>query len=114
MRLLLDTHVVVWWLEDHPRLSSDIANLLLSEPDVFVSSASIWEIAVKQALGKLAGPEDLPERVLAGQFPVLDITARHGIAAARLPHHHRDPFDRILVAPGAVEEIPLATPARHW
>ena len=109
MRLLLDTHVVLWWLDDDPRLSGDVANLLLSEPDVFVSSASIWEIAVKQALGKLEGPEDLPERVLAAQFSVLDITAHHGIAAARLPPHHRDAFDRILVAQAAIEGLTIVT-----
>jgi PIN domain nuclease of toxin-antitoxin system len=109
MKLLLDTHVVLWWLDDDPRLSSDVANVLLSEPDVFVSSASIWEIAIKQALGKLEGPEDLPERVLTAQFSVLDITARHAIAAARLPPHHRDPFDRVIVAQAAVEGLTIAT-----
>jgi PIN domain nuclease of toxin-antitoxin system len=113
MRLLLDTHVVLWWLEDHPRLSGHVADLLLSETDVFVSSASVWEIAVKQALGRLQGPEDLPEQVLAAQFAVLDITARHGIAAARLPLHHRDPFDRILVAQAVGEGLTIATADRH-
>ena len=113
MRLLLDTHVLLWWIDDDPRLSSDLAPLLRSEPDVFVSSASIWEIAVKQALGKLEAPEDLAERALAAQFPVLDITDRHGIAAARLPLHHRDPFDRILVAQTITEDLTLVTRDRQ-
>jgi PIN domain nuclease of toxin-antitoxin system len=113
MRLLLDTHVVLWWIEDDPRLSSDVAALLRSEPDVFVSSASIWEIAIKQVLGKLEGPGDLPERSLTAQFPVLDMTARHGIVAARLPLHHGDPFDRMLVAQAITEELTLVTRDRR-
>jgi PIN domain nuclease of toxin-antitoxin system len=113
MSLLLDTHVVLWWLADDPRLHESARALIRSEPDVFVSSATVWEIAVKQAVGKLEGPEDLPEQVLAAQFAVLDITARHGIAAARLPPHHRDPFDRILVAQAGVERLTLATSDRN-
>jgi PIN domain nuclease of toxin-antitoxin system len=113
VRLLLDTHVVLWWVDGSPRISSEIADLLLAEPDVFVSSASVWEIAVEQALGKLEGPEDLPERVLAAQFPVLDMTGRHGIAAARLPPHHRDPFDRMLIAQATVEGLTLVTADRQ-
>jgi len=113
MRLLLDTHVVLWWIEDDPRLSSDVAALLRSEPDVFVSSASIWEIAIKQVLGKLEGPGDLPERALTAQFPVLHMTARHGIVAARLPLHHGDPFDRMLVAQAISEDLTLVTRDRR-
>jgi PIN domain nuclease of toxin-antitoxin system len=113
MRLLIDTHVLVWWIADDPRLPGDIAGVLAFEPDVFVSSASIWEIAVKQALGKLEGPEDLPELALASQFPVLDMTARHAIAAARLPPHHRDPFDRMLIAQATLEDLTLVTADRQ-
>src|SRR4051794_35976621 len=113
MRLLLDTHVLLWWIDDNPRLPDEVASLLMSESDVFVSSASIWEIAVKQALGKLEGPEDLPERALEAQFSVLDMPARHGIAAARLPPHHRDPFDRMLMAQATLEELTLVTADRQ-
>ena len=113
MRLLLDTHVLLWWIDDSPRLPAGVDDLLTSEPDVFVSSASIWEITVKQVLGKLEGPPDLPERAAAAQFPVLDMTARHGIAAGRLPMLHRDPFDRMMIAQALVEGLTLVTADRQ-
>src|SRR5438093_8868214 len=98
MSLLLDTHVVLWWLTDDPTLSADIKARLDHEPDVYVSCATIWEVATKQAIGKLKAPADLPERVRDSGFRPLPITADHAIAAARLPLVHRDPFDRMLIA----------------
>ena len=83
--------------------------LLDTEPAVYVSAVSPWEIAVKQPLGKLEGPEDLAERVRDGQFTGLPITAGHGVRAGRLPAHHRDPFDRILVAQAQIEGMTLVT-----
>lgn len=109
MRLLLDTHVVLWWLDDSPELSGDIKDLLDTEPAVYVSAVSAWEIAIKQSLGKLDGPEDLAERVRDSQFTSLPITAGHGVRAGRLPVHHRDPFDRILVAQAQTEGMTLLT-----
>lgn len=109
MRLLLDTHVVLWWLSDSEELSDRVKELLDTEPSVFVSAVTPWEIAVKQSLGKLAGPEDLAERVRDSQFANLSITAGHGVRAGRLPAHHRDPFDRILVAQAQVEGMTLVT-----
>jgi PIN domain nuclease of toxin-antitoxin system len=109
MRLLLDTHVVLWWLDDSLELSAEIKDLLDTEPAVYVSAVSPWEIVIKQSLGKLDGPEDLAERVRDSQFSGLPITAGHGVRAGRLPAHHRDLFDRILVAQAQIEGMTLVT-----
>ncbi|SFD81363.1 type II toxin-antitoxin system VapC family toxin [Streptomyces aidingensis] len=113
MRLLLDTHVVLWWLSDSPELSEETKILLDTEPGVCVSAVSPWEVAIKQSLGKLKGPDDLPERVRDCQFRSLPITAGHGVRAGRLPHHHRDPFDRLLVAQAQTEGLTLVTRDQH-
>ena len=68
MRLLVDTHVVIWWLADDPTLSDDIKAKLDHEPDVFISAATVWEVAIKQAIGKLKAPADLPERIRDSGF----------------------------------------------
>jgi PIN domain nuclease of toxin-antitoxin system len=109
MRLLLDTHVVLWWLDDSAELSGEIKDLLDTEPAVYVSAVSPWEIAIKQSLGKLEGVEDLAERVRDSQFTGLPITAGHGVRAGRLPALHGDPFDRILVAQAQIEGMTLVT-----
>lgn len=109
MSLLLDTHVVLWWLADDPTLAGEIKDRLDNEPDVYVSAATIWEVAVKQAIGKLPQPARLPERIQESGFRPLPVTADHAIVAARLPLTHRDPFDRMLVAQAQVEELTLVT-----
>ncbi|MGW4626712.1 type II toxin-antitoxin system VapC family toxin [Streptomyces rubiginosohelvolus] len=109
MRLLLDTHVILWWLADSDELSDRVKDLLDTEPSVHISAVSAWEIAVKQSLGKLDGPEDLAERVRDSQFTALPITAGHGVRAGRLPALHRDPFDRILVAQAQTEGMTVVT-----
>ncbi|GAA4446916.1 type II toxin-antitoxin system VapC family toxin [Phytohabitans houttuyneae] len=108
MRVLLDTHVVLWWLADDPTLSDEIKHLLDTEPDAYVSTATLWEVSIKQTLGKLA-PADLPERVRDAGFRPLPITVDHAIAAGRLPEIHRDPFDRMLVAQARCEDLTLVT-----
>jgi PIN domain nuclease of toxin-antitoxin system len=108
MRLLLDTHVILWWLTDDPRLAEDIKDRIDTEVDVFVSGATMWEITIKQALGKIE-PADLPEHVVNSELRELPITARHAIQAGRLPHVHRDPFDRMLVAQTQCEGLTLVT-----
>ena len=108
MRLLLDTHVVLWWLADDPRLDDGVKDLIDSEYDVFVSAVTTWEIAIKQALGKL-GPDDLPERVSSTELRDLPIRSDHAVVAGRLPPIHRDPFDRMLVAQARCEGLTLAT-----
>jgi len=107
--LLLDTHVVLWWLADDPTLADDIKDRLDHEPDIYVSAATIWEVAIKQAIGKLPEPARLPERIQESGFRPLPISADHAIVAARLPMIHRDPFDRMLVAQAQIEELALAT-----
>lgn len=109
MRLLVDTHIVLWWLQRSPRLDDDLVGILDSETDVFVSPASAWEVAIKQAAGKLKGPADLPERVRDSGFREIPVRFAHTIAAGRLPMHHRDPFDRLLVAQAVTEGLTLVT-----
>jgi PIN domain nuclease of toxin-antitoxin system len=110
--LLLDTHVVLWWLADNPTLAPEIKERLDHEADVYVSTVTIWEVTIKQALGKLT-PEDLPERVRDSGFRPLTITAEHAITAGRLPPIHRDPFDRMLVAQATIEAMTLVTRDAH-
>ncbi|MFE2290274.1 type II toxin-antitoxin system VapC family toxin [Streptomyces sp. NPDC059452] len=109
MRLLLDTHVILWWLGDSDELTDQVKDLLDTEPSVHLSAVSAWEIAIKQSLGKLDGPADLAERVRDSQFTALPITAGHGVRAGRLPALHRDPFDRILVAQAQTEGMTIVT-----
>ena len=113
MSLLLDTHVVLWWLTDDPTLAAEVKNRLDHEPDVYVSPATIWEVTIKQSLGKLDKPADLAERIRDSGFRHLNITAEHGIVAGRLPLIHRDPFDRMLVAQAQVEHLTLVTRDAH-
>lgn len=109
MSLLLDTHVVLWWLADDPTLSEDVKSRLDVEPDVYVSSATVWEIAIKQAIGKISQPADLPDVIRGSGFRELLISFEHAIAAGRLPLLHRDPFDRMLVAQANCENLTLVT-----
>jgi PIN domain nuclease of toxin-antitoxin system len=110
MNLLVDTHALLWWLDDNPSLSkkartsiSDIGN------SVFVSAAVIWEIEIKKALGKLKIPSDF-RRVLAQQsFEMLPVTVEHAYAVGDLPTYHRDPFDRMLIAQAQVEGFTVVT-----
>jgi PIN domain nuclease of toxin-antitoxin system len=109
MGLLLDTHVVLWWLADDPSLSGEINDRLDHEPDVYVSAATIWEVAIKQAIGKLPEPAGLPELIRGSGFAELPISSEHAMSAARLPLIHRDPFDRMLVAQARQEDLTLVT-----
>jgi len=110
MNLLLDTHVLLWWLDDHPTLSKKTkAAIADGKNPVFVSAVVIWEIRIKQALGKLKIPRNF-RRVLDDQsFEMLDITVEHAHAVGDLPAYHRDPFDRMLVAQAKVERLTLVT-----
>jgi PIN domain nuclease of toxin-antitoxin system len=108
-RLLLDTLVVLWWLADDPTLSDEIKRSIDEEIDVFVSAATVWEVAIKQSLGKLVAPVDLPEKIRDSELRNLPITADHAIAAGRLPLIHGDPFDRMLVAQARSDGLTLVT-----
>jgi PIN domain nuclease of toxin-antitoxin system/uncharacterized protein YdhG (YjbR/CyaY superfamily) len=107
--LLLDTHVVLWWLTDDPILDDSIKDALDHEPVVHLSAATVWEVAIKQALGKLSMPGDLAVQVRDSGFRHLPITADHALEAARLPPIHRDPFDRVLIAQARREGLTLLT-----
>jgi PIN domain nuclease of toxin-antitoxin system len=111
--LLLDTHIVLWWLADAPDLSNEIKDRLDHEPDVRVSAVTIWEIAIKQALGKITAPLDLPERIRASGFRELPIGFTHAMTAGRLPPIHSEPFDRMLVAQARCEGLTLVTRDHH-
>jgi PIN domain nuclease of toxin-antitoxin system len=97
--LLLDAHALLWWLADDRRLSAD-ARRAIADPasDVLVSAATVWEIGIKRALGKLEAPDQLVAAIETSGFDGLPITLADGDRAAGLPPHHRDPFDRMLVA----------------
>jgi PIN domain nuclease of toxin-antitoxin system len=107
--LLLDTHVVLWWLTDDATLATDVKDRIDLEPDVYVSPVTIWEVAIKQSIGKLTEPADLPERIRDSGFREQPITFAHAIAAGRLPLIHRDPFDRMLIAQTNLEGLTLVT-----
>lgn len=109
MRLLLDTHVALWAIAGDDTLGADFLDRLRHDPDIFLSPVSLWEITIKQTAGKLAGPPDLAERMRDMGFRELPVTHGHAIAAGRLPPHHRDPFDRMLVAQAATEGMTLAS-----
>jgi len=110
VRLLLDTHTLLWWLSDDASLS-ETARTSISAPDadVAVSAASAWEIAIKRALGKLAAPDDLESQLSRHRFTPLGITVAHALLAGSLPRHHDDPFDRMLVAQARMERMTLVT-----
>lgn len=99
MRLLLDAHTLLWWLADDPELGSE-ARALIANPanDVLVGAATVWEIAIKRAIGKLDAPAGLVEALAEAGFAEVHVTAADGKRAGALDPHHRDPFDRMLVA----------------
>jgi PIN domain nuclease of toxin-antitoxin system len=113
MNLLLDTHALIWWLQDSDKLGRRARNAILRPgAAVFISSASIWEISIKSALGRLKLKESLgkyiPDLVASG-FHHLPITFEHALAVRDLPPHHSDPFDRMLVAQAQCEDLTLIT-----
>jgi PIN domain nuclease of toxin-antitoxin system len=110
MRLLLDTHVLLWCLADDPTLPENIRTQVIDPSNsVFVSAVSVWEIAIKKAIGKLEAPDDLPEAISACRFNPLSMTFAHAMKAGFLPKHHDDPFDRMLVAQSILEGCTLVT-----
>lgn len=108
-RLLLDTHVVLWWLTDDPVLSNEVKETIDEEVDVFVSAATVWEVAIKQQLGKITASTDLSETIRDSELRNLPITSDHAVSAGRLPLVHRDPFDRILIAQALCEGLTLVS-----
>ena len=107
----MDTHVLVWMAAEPERLPPAVAAAVIDPGnEVFVSAVSVWEIAIKRALGRLPFPLDRLDALLAEMgIEVLDLTAAHAIAAGGLPRHHDDPFDRALVAQARVEGMTLVS-----
>ena len=111
MNLLLDTHVLLWALDDNPTLSQ-AARAAITDGNnvVFVSAATAWEINIKKALGKLHVPSgNYLDELRMHRFTSLDITTEHALAVGKLPIHHADPFDRLLIAQASVEKLTLIT-----
>lgn len=110
MNLLLDTHVLIWALENNPTLSSSAREAIIDGKNmVFVSSASVWEISIKQQTGKLKVPANLCDELKSHRFTELSMTIEHAWLAGALPDFHNDPFDRMLVAQATVEKLTLVT-----
>ncbi|MCU1235521.1 MAG: PilT protein domain protein [Candidatus Solibacter sp.] len=110
MRLLLDTHILLWWLADSPSLSL-AARELIADPNnaVFVSAVTLWEIWLKQSLGKLQLPSDFETKLTEESFENLPLLAAHTREVASLPWRHRDPFDRMLIAQARVAKLTFLT-----
>ena len=110
MNLLLDTHVFLWFVIQSPRLSKSIYRQIETTPVVYISAASLWEIVIKIQLNKLAAdPNELSAKIVDSGFQELPVSVLHTLALERLPLHHRDPFDRILVAQAQVEHLRMLT-----
>ena len=114
MRVLVDTHAFIWWVTNNAQLS-DAARACIADSDnnVFLSTASAWEIIIKVNIGKLILPESprsyIPSRLASNQFESLPIQMNHVLQVATLPNHHRDPFDRLLIAQSQAEQMPILT-----
>lgn len=103
MKLLLDTHVVLWWQRDDRRLNLAARRAIATADVVWVSAASAWEVSIKQALGRLTLTEPFHVLLAADDFTEMPLSIAHAAALADLPPHHTDPFDRVLIAQAQVE-----------
>lgn len=110
MRILLDTHIYLWWMSDDKRLSTTARQKIANAHEVYISSASIWELAIKVSLGKLAiDIDECVSRIRQEYFIELPVAAKHAATVRALPQLHGDPFDRMLVAQAICEPLHLLT-----
>lgn len=111
MKLLLDTHTFLWFIDDSPRLSSRAKALLESDADLLLSAGSLWEISIKVSAGKLALAQSfdvfVPRQLADNDIEMLPISLAHLGVVSTLPFHHRDPFDRLLIAQAMIEQVPI-------
>ena len=112
MNILLDTHAFLWWITDDPELSETARNIIRdSSNTLYWSAASSWEVAIKYALGRLPLPEEpekfIPPELTKNHIESLLITDEHAFHTRQLPHHHKDPFDRMLIAQARTESLML-------
>lgn len=110
MKILIDTHILLWWLMNDATLTSDSRSIIQNPKNtIFVSSVSAWEIAIKKALGKLQAPDDLDKAIARSHFQSLAMTIPHALGVTSLPTHHYDPFDRMLISQAKIEGCSLMT-----
>ena len=109
MNLLLDTHILLWWLSDSRRLHTAARKTIADSARAYVSAATVWEIAIKIALGKLEFRGEMTEQLALNNLLALAVTVPHALAAGALPAHHSDPFDRTLIAQAKIESLVLMT-----
>jgi PIN domain nuclease of toxin-antitoxin system len=110
MKLLLDTHVLLWWLDDHPKLGPNARHFIADRGNqVYISAASVWEASIKESKGLLRLSDDFDAKLASESFLALAITHQHGRQGAALPSVHKDPFDRLLVAQCILEGMTLVT-----
>lgn len=115
MKLLLDTHILLWWFADDPKLPGPAAGAIADGDSwVAVSAASGWEIAIKKAAGRLEAPDDLVEAIEASDFDAVSISPAHALAAGALPAYHADPFDRMIIAQARAEALTVVTADRRF
>jgi PIN domain nuclease of toxin-antitoxin system len=108
VRLILDTHAALWWLADDERLGAEAVRQLTDDTNlVLLSVAVVWEVAIKRSLGKLEAPDGFAPTLLGAGAQPLAVTLDHAAAVEELPWHHRDPFDRLLIAQTIVEGATL-------
>jgi PIN domain nuclease of toxin-antitoxin system len=109
VRLLFDSHVALWWLAGDPSVSARCQQTVSDADEVFVSAVTPWELGIKRSLGKVDYPADLVATLRRSGFRMLSVAADHAELAPVLPPHHRDPFDRMLVAQARLESLVLVT-----
>ncbi|MBS1888884.1 MAG: type II toxin-antitoxin system VapC family toxin [Actinobacteria bacterium] len=110
MTLLPDTHAVLWWLAGEPnRIGKKARAAIADDAPIVISAVVIWEVAIKRGLGKLDAPADLLVQLERAGVDLLPITARHAARVGTLPMHHRDPFDRLLVAQAEIDGLTLVS-----
>jgi PIN domain nuclease of toxin-antitoxin system len=110
MKLLLDTHIYLWWLADSSCLTASARKMIETAEKVYISSASLWESAIKSGIGKLdVNQEELVAGILESGFAELPVKSEHTVALLRLENHHKDPFDRMLIAQALSEPLHLLT-----
>lgn len=113
MQFLLDTHIYLWWVKNDTQLSKEARSIISSADEIYISSASIWEICIKVKIGKLEiDTENLVNGIYEDGFLELPITAQHALTISTLPNLHRDPFDRILIAQALSEPLRFLTADR--
>jgi len=111
----LDTNVFLWWRDESPRLPTRVGDQIRDPSnEIVISITSFWEIAIKRALGKIRFLEDFEEVMADEEFELLSVTYAHLHSLAGLPHHHRDPFDRLLIAQALIERMPIASADRSF